>query len=329
MTLDRFKFLVFGTTSIPVSEQRLVFNAKELSTGTLGAHSLMEGSTVDVLVKVHGGSSKRISEKDVKGTELKLTKAMCLLSYDSDRTTWRVMMPCGHPFTPDALTDYLSKYFERGFKTVIRCPTSTDLAPSKCLPWSFQLVIRAAMLTDNERHFYEAKGGSNWILSTPGVLFLECPQCKSYCYNDRALERVACVVCQRAGKTSDFCSRCYRNWEDLKGRCKTCALDPGPINRLLANAPTTNIGEKSGYHELKNIPSWRSCPRFEDHPYPVLIEHVANCKHVRCPNCKKEFCFCCLSKKPDTLGYGWTCGQPYDMCPGGKAPPQVIKSAIS
>jgi len=321
-SVNQLKSLVYGATGIPPAEQRLVFNARELDTGTISLYNLLEGSTVTVLAKLYGGS-KRISEKDIKGTELKLTKDMCLIAYDDDPYTWRVLMPCGHAFTPDSLTAHLSDYFKNSTKSVILCPKAIGEGAANCSPWSYPLVRQAAMLTKEECKIFEPLCERNWIMSHPGNLFVACPQCHSMGSNDRALERVACVVCQRAGRRSDFCSRCLRTWEDLKGRCKTCANNPGPINHLLANSPTKEIGTSG---TLKNIPMWRSCPRWEDHPYPVLIEHKERCKHIPCPNCKKWFCFVCLAKA-DTKG-GYPCGGPFDMCPSKIAPPQVFKQIL-
>jgi len=180
------------------------------------------------------------------------------------------------------------------------------------------------MLTKEECKYLEPLCERNWRLSHPGNIYPECPKCHSYGINNRALERVACIVCQRAGRSSDFCSRCLKTWDDLKGRCKTCANNPAPINHQLANSPTKDI------KGLKNIPKWRSCPRWEEHPYPVLVVHLDDggegCKHVECPNCKKGFCFVCLSKAGSDGKY--KCGGPFEMCPKKIAPPQVFKQIV-
>jgi len=256
---------------------------------------------------------KRIKEKDIKGTELKLTKDRCLLTFDDDPSTWRVLMPCGHAFTPGALTSHLYDYFKLT-RSVILCPRAET---EQCEPWPYVLVRQAAMLTNEECKYFETLCGRNWLFST-WKSSVECPQCHSFGSNDRALERVVCLTCHRAGRSSDFCSRCRKPWEALNGCCKTCSTNYDLINETLANAPTKEIGP-----ELKNIPKWRSCPRWEDHPYPVLIEHTVRCKHIPCPNCKKWFCFVCLAKQDTSEAY--PCGGAYSMCPSGIAPPQIFK----
>jgi len=67
-------------------------------------------------------------------------------------------------------------------------------------------------------------------------------------------------------------------------------------------------------------PSLRACPHCG-----ALVEHSADCKHMKCPACGKEFCFICLSKRDDKAGSGggwltflgqagWQCGRYNTPC---------------
>ena len=104
---------------------------------------------------------------------------------------------------------------------------------------------------------------------------------------DKTKKRVYCRQCAKENKRSEYCFDCSRPWNNPSSHIdcgnKNCNMDGDA--ELLLSAPVKMIGRVE-------CPSYRLCPKCT-----TRIEHKENCKHIRCPTCKTEFCFICLSLK--------------------------------
>ena len=65
---------------------------------------------------------------------------------------------------------------------------------------------------------------------------------------------------------------------------------------------------------MKDCPSRRACIKCG-----LLIEHIKNCKHMKCP-CGEEFCFICLKGKVDGK---FQCGSFNTKCEVAEAQKQI------
>ena len=64
-----------------------------------------------------------------------------------------------------------------------------------------------------------------------------------------------------------------------------------PRIKMLLECPNKDIGKVES-------PSLRACPHCG-----ALVQHTDACKNMKCPACKKDFCFICLNKSG-----GYSCG---------------------
>lgn len=71
------------------------------------------------------------------------------------------------------------------------------------------------------------------------------------------------------------------------------------MNDILKNCPSKKINKL-------DVPSIRACPKCY-----TRIEHKENCKHMKCYNCKTEYCHICLGIKANGV---WPCGNYNDEC---------------
>jgi LSD1 subclass zinc finger protein len=65
------------------------------------------------------------------------------------------------------------------------------------------------------------------------------------------------------------------------------------------------LANKDGEDLTVSIPCIRFCPGCR-----IPIEHISGCKHMKCFNCKLEFCFVCLA----ILKRTWPCGNFNEYC---------------
>ena len=73
-----------------------------------------------------------------------------------------------------------------------------------------------------------------------------------------------------------------------------------------------NCGNKDIYGVT--TPSLRACPFCG-----ALVQHTEACKQMKCPACKKDFCFICL--KPKSSSGSW-------QCTGSKCTPAPRQTSI-
>lgn len=102
-------------------------------------------------------------------------------------------------------------------------------------------------------------------------------------------------VQKKKKRNYEFCYHCLTEWKGNNCSNSECG-GVNPRLSILANAINKTIGSVSG------VPSIRACVRCG-----YIIEHLKDCKHMRCPFCDCEFCFVCLTSKmnskwPDSCG---------------------------
>jgi len=97
---------------------------------------------------------------------------------------------------------------------------------------------------------------------------------------------------------NSFCWGCGEKWVDGHICDSSFRRD---LCEILQNAEVKKIGQVEG------VPSIRCCPNCCQ-----LLYHIDCCKHMRCGQCKKYFCFVCM--KPQKEGR-WQCGSSSTVCP--------------
>jgi len=309
--ISEVKTKVQAQTGIQAAHQRLIFGGREqVDTDDLKKCGIKAKSTLVMAVKTVGGSKKIITDSHLKGFGLRITSEEDFLGMTYDEP--RVRMPCGHAWAPTSLTLYIRKYLNRPERpTVLKCDCGGV--------WDYPMFRQAAMLTDAECEQIEEKQNLNYageVLKT-----FSCPNCYLICTPPENDNKNPRVRCQGKNCPVEFCAICLTKWESFGSSstvCKSCASDPTYVNEILKNSPTKDIDSKN-----VGIPILRCCPRASEHKYPVLIEHERACKHMKCYECNKEFCFVCLSVKADNGT--WPCNNYNDYCT--KAPPQSFSKS--
>jgi len=316
MTTVDLKKKIHEVTGVEPEKQRLVFSGKELNGESLGEAGIKANSTVLLLVRLKGGTEKKLTKDYTRENGIKLTDNPDIITLETDPEEPRAEMPCGHAITAASLTQWARSYITNGLRIDIRCPNSQGSGATNCAPWPYTLVRQIAMLTDDECEFFEVKLSKNFI-STMGCV--ECPKCRTLCFNpDQKMQQVACEFCRMKKQNFNFCVKCLKPWESLGKGCKTCLTDPKHVNEILSADFKINVGQK-----ILNVPKYRSCPRSDLHQHPVLVEHNGDgCKHLTCPSCHKDFCLVCLTKKTDQNSWPTDCGGAWDMCKKAIAPSQ-------
>ncbi|KAM4537471.1 putative E3 ubiquitin-protein ligase RNF144A [Odontesthes bonariensis] len=225
-----------------------------------------------------------------------------------DFASRRALMSCGHAVTPISLTNWCRKLLENGESRFV-CGQFGCTAE-----WSYVEVRKMALLTAEEREFFEKNMGFNAVK----IYFdsKQCPECKyTVTRKDESDLSVRCQVCTvRKGEAYEFCWQCLREWKGPRSRTDRCEND-GCYNEALKTLKTcANITFQS-IEGITGCPSIRACPTCG-----FMLEHSSKeCKNIICPQCKVEFCFVCLNITPDCL----QTSTHYKPCSSGVAPRQT------
>ncbi|XP_067378746.1 uncharacterized protein [Channa argus] len=204
----------------------------------------------------------------------------------------RALMSCGHAVTPMSLTNWCRRLLDEG-KSHFVC------GQSGCnIEWSFAEVCKMALLTPEEKEYFEKAMASNAARGSTKL----CPKCKSSVVRKNPSNlRVRCTVCPtKKRRYYTFCWQCLRDWKGPAPRSDSCGND-GCTNeslKTLRNCPDM-------YLWSVKCPSIRACPTCG-----ILLQHDnISCKNVHCPRCQVPFCFVCLK-----LANPWSTTCSYIAC---------------
>lgn len=218
----------------------------------------------------------------------------CLTYYDS-KNDLRVIMPCGHIFSPLTIFKWCQRTLEVLTKTDVCCPIENC---GKI--WELNDIVDSADLDEYEKESLFNVLNRRQLLQSND--YKECPSCKLLVVLPETLYqvRVKCTnnLCKNA---SDFCWLCAKSWKGYGMTvCGNKDCQTASINEELQNCGTTN--EIWGFEEI-NCPKKRACPRCL-----AITEHKDHCKHMVCWNCTREFCFICLAlAEKGNGGKVWSC----------------------
>ncbi|XP_028285150.1 uncharacterized protein LOC114450908 isoform X2 [Parambassis ranga] len=219
-----------------------------------------------------------------------------------DYKSLRARMSCGHTVTPMSLTNWCRHLLDKGERKFY-------CGQNKCdEEWSYQEVCKMALLTSDERKYFENKLFSN---TKEKLDVKSCPSCKSSVMRTDVNNLcVECTLCtEEKSRTFMFCWQCLRAWNRLNSSSEHCG-NPGCNEKLetLKNCPIITFTSVVG---VKDCPSIRACPTCG-----FLVEHSkAYCKSIVCPRCKVKFCFVCLMLYVDCS----KSSSPYRPCLTGTA----------
>ena len=230
-----------------------------------------------------------------------LTDEPDMITWDDDPEGKRAKMPCGHAINPESLTAYCQSLLSAG-KFIFLCPYIDRENQVRCnREWSYIEVRRFAVLTADEQKKFETQISENYLRKAMGIQ--ECPGCNTLCERiDSKDKRVICRICTKdKGKRFDFCWYCLHEWKTSgTTQCGNdeCSGEDHRLRILREASIKYVVGVRT--------PSRRACPTCG-----MLIEHLAQCKHMVCP-CGTQFCFICLKSKG---GDGaWSCGTYCTKC---------------
>jgi hypothetical protein len=204
---------------------------------------------------------------------------------------------------PDNLFQYM-RYEIMGTTHEIYCyGKKTKICNAK---WDFSEIADKCLLNKDERKFYLERITINYINDTCASGIKKCPKCGCYCKKQNIYTpNVRCQVCAGKGITFMFCWNCLEEWR-IDHTCslnQEMALSLSEIQNILDNCSKIT----AGYSEVENVPSRRLCPNCLQ-----LIEINDSCKQMECHFCKVEFCFLCLTIKPEKGGF--QCGKFNEPC---------------
>ncbi|XP_037613934.1 uncharacterized protein DDB_G0292642-like [Sebastes umbrosus] len=226
----------------------------------------------------------------------------------------RAEISCGHAVTPDNLTLWCCRLLKEG-QYKFKCPASKDGTEGKCnKEWSYQEVHRLALLTAEERQYFEENIAR--LAATEYCELKTCPGCQSYVERkDPTNLSVQCAVCTAdKKKVYEFCWQCLKQWKGA-ARCSDRCDNDGCINHdleLLKNCKTTDLPKVKG---VDACPSIRACPTCGQR-----VEHdTTGCKNITCTRCRVVFCFVCLKLTPECL----KTSSYFIACSDGVAPRQT------
>jgi hypothetical protein len=302
-TIDELFRKLEEKTGVPPDEARLIHAGKELEQKKdkqiRDYPSIVHGSTLSMLMRLLGGFDP-LPEKELDALA-DMTLEPDMITCEDDPEGKRAKMPCGHSISPESLTMYCRSLLAAK-KFIFLCPyvDPTDDTIRCNKEWSYIEVRRFAVLTDEEQKEFETKISENYLKKASGVQ--ECPGCQTLCERVNPKDkRLICRICTKEkGRRFDFCWHCLHEWRDYgTTKCGNvqCSNEDHRLRILQEANEKYVVGVKT--------PSCRACPRCG-----MLIEHIAQCKHMLCL-CGVEFCFICLKTKGDG---GWQCGSFNTKC---------------
>jgi len=151
------------------------------------------------------------------------------------------------------------------------------------LDWS--IISSIADFTEEELSNYNSRLNENNLREQGYGI---CPWCNDAIQKPNSLSQNR-VICDCGGP--DFCWCCLQEWKSTGVQiCYNQDCDLTKIAHMVENCPD----KEADYDYLENkqetvmMPKLRACPNCLE-----LIEHVAHCKHMTCPNgeCELKFCF--------------------------------------
>ncbi|KAL7374698.1 hypothetical protein ABVT39_005635 [Epinephelus coioides] len=191
-----------------------------------------------------------------------------------DFKSLRAKMSCGHAVTPMSLTLWCLCLLDEGECKFVCGQTGCDAE------WPFEEVCKMALLTPEERDYFERK-----IFSNAAETFLDvkaCPGCQSRLMRaDLHDLSVQCPVCTaRRRRAYQFCWQCLKKWKGPAPRSDRCGnADCQDPLEILRNCPDITFKDVKG---VTGCPSIRACPTCG-----FLVEHdKKQCKAVYCVRCK-------------------------------------------
>ncbi|XP_078020624.1 uncharacterized protein LOC144459814 [Epinephelus lanceolatus] len=227
-----------------------------------------------------------------------------------DFKSLRAKMSCGHAVTPMSLTLWCLNLLNQGDCRFVCGQTGCDAE------WPFEEVCKMALLTPEERDYFESK-----IFSNTGESYLDvkvCPGCQSRVMRTDLHDlSVQCPVCTaRRRRAYRFCWQCLKKWKGPAPRSDRCGnADCQDPLEILRNCPDITFKDVEG---VTGCPSIRACPTCG-----VLVEHNRTyCKNIYCVRCKVEFCFVCLKLTKECADVK-NASSYFELCPSGVAPRQT------
>jgi len=202
------------------------------------------------------------------------------------------VLECGH------------KWCESCLASLTKIPTKCNTGPSGgngCQrEITAQFIERISLSPENGEKFDRVL--NQMYLNT--LRCQQCPCCNRDCVRESNKEQR--VRCPKSSK--DFCFFCGHEWRTFghSGECGRPDGCPGdPWLKSLLTAPKKKIVAGSTTVEVWDT---RMCPHCGS-----IWAHDSNCKHLRCGNCKNEFCFFCLSVKTNNA-WPASCGSHSTAC---------------
>lgn len=226
--------------------------------------------------------------------------------YDDEPTALRAVASCGHVVAPESMTAWCRNLLDQGRQ--FSCPVG---GCGKV--WPYEEVRKLGLLTPDETLYFEL---ALTKLSCQEQQFKSCPGCKILIQREDPCNlSVNCKICSsKKKKNYEFCWQCLQEWVGPRPRSDHCDNDSclKGVIQILTDCPNISL-----VRDVTNCPSVRACPICG-----TLVEHnKRGCKNVKCPNCKKEFCFVCLKLTSECLEL-----KPhshFNMCANGVAPRQT------
>lgn len=294
MAVSRLREMVKDKTGVPTEEIRLIYGGKELDDReTLAAYpTLGTRATLFMVMRLNGGAAQadRFSRIDRKLR----TNETCIISFEEGNS---VKMPCGHAMDPDTLMDYC--WNEIGDKKCeIHCPLCRT-------EWPINVLAKYGGADKRELTLLEEGLSLNYCEQNSEIT--TCPGCGYFCTRaDTAKFSMQCRICTRSkGRAYRFCFKCHREWKNGSDEvfcgnkdCQTADQERARILRTCEEKDVVGV----------RCPSTRACP---NEGCGALIQHRADCKHMKCILCKTEFCFICLRRRTEGT---WQCGRYNTQC---------------
>ncbi len=213
-------------------------------------------------------------------------------------------MPCGHLIGRASIMGLLQTVADEKRWEVL-CPFEGCGEE-----WSYALCRKVGALTQEEDRRFTEQFTQNWLSIHTRV----CPGCGHAVM--RGAEERSKVRCSNAKcRLGYFCFQCFKPWRSsnfVDCGNEECSFRANAS--LLEVTKEVKLTSKEGEEVVVRVPQMRLCPSCG-----LLIEHNEGCKHMRCYNCKKEFCWVCLALLKKT----WPCGSYSEYC-GLVAPVQQI-----
>ena len=193
MTVLELKEKVKAKTGINTDDQRLLYGGKQLEDeNLLTDYGLQNNSTVFLVLRLPGGS---LHSDPKRKPHLSLPRAdseeECVITLTEGDS---LKMPCGHPISPDGLSEHIKSELEMK-KAKVQCPV--DGCERE---WPLDVLQKYSDATLLEKWFMEMKLSENTCKKSPTTV--ECPQCKSWCEpkNPSQID-VVCLACKANGKS--------------------------------------------------------------------------------------------------------------------------------